>query len=579
MPGFNLTYNTGFNQLPIKKKKQNILYNTIIGKAFQLDRFVLNKYETDKIFFEDENFIILLDGVITNSAELLNKTGYEEWKDCIIALYNDNPRTFFKEFRGSFCGLIHNKNDNQWLIFNDHIGTKPLYFTNIGSGIFLSSEMADQYHYLNSHNIEYRLCESAAYMLLSYGFMLDDITLCSKVKKLLPGHFIEIKDQSILIERYYSLPETSMEGNLAGKTEYEYIEILDKAFRKAVKRQFEKDREYGYKHLVALSGGLDSRMTCWVADDMGFKDQLNITFSQSDYLDETIPKRIAADLAHEWLFKALDNGIFLKDIEEVTNITGGNLLYSGSAHANGMLKYINYANLGLLHSGQLGDVIIGSFISDVKQDINNVQPAGAYSKKYLDKISYTPISHTNQELLLMYQRAINGANNGLVVTNQYTETMSPFYDIDFIECCFSLPTKLRVGHKIYKMWIQEKYPKAGEYIWEKTKRPILFKSLYEIKFKNKTRPIEDIMSIIKNKFWKAEFGLDTKKHMNPFDYWYTTNTDLREFQNSYFNDNIEKVRSISQRLYSDLLELYNGTALEKTQVLSLLSAIKLFFSN
>ena len=33
-------------------------------------------------------------------------------------------------------------------------------------------------------------------------------------------------------------------------TEDEAIELVDQSFRKAVKREFEKDKEYGYKHLV-----------------------------------------------------------------------------------------------------------------------------------------------------------------------------------------------------------------------------------------------------------------------------------------------------------------------------------------
>jgi asparagine synthase (glutamine-hydrolysing) len=578
MPGFSLAYNTGFNQSPAQKKRSDVLYNTISGKTFRLDRFVLNRYEADKIFFEDDSYIILLDGVITNSEELLVKTNRVEWKDCILELYKNDPMTFFKDFRGTFRGLIQDKTKDQWIIFNDHIGTKPLYFSHVNAGMFVSGEMTDQYHYLNSHNIEYHLNESAAYMLLSYGFMLDDITLCSEVRKLLPGHFIEIKNGNISINRYYSLPETSMEGTGPVKSESEYIELLDLSFRKAVTRQFEKDKEYGYKHLVALSGGLESRMTCWVADDLGYKDQLNITFSQSDYLDETIPKKIAADLAHEWLFKALDNGIFLKNIDEITAITGGNLLYSGSAHAHSMLKYINYANLGMLHSGHLGGAIISSYISDVKQDLGDLRPAGFYSEKYLSKIPYTSRLYTNQELFLFYQRGINGINNGLAITNQYTESMSPFYDLDFMEFCFRLPLKLRIGHNIYKKWIQNKYPAAGEYIWEKTKRPALFKSFYELKYKGKTRPIENIPGIIKSRIWKPEFGLDTKKHMNPFDYWYSTNADLREFQDKYFSEHIEKVQKVSKNLHSDLLGLYKGTALEKTQALSLVAAIKLFYS-
>ena len=63
-----------------------------------------------------------------------------------------------------------------------------------------------------------------------------------------------------------------------------------------MKRVFEKDLEYGYKHLVALSGGLDSRMTAWVGHNMGYTNMLNYTFSQTDYLDETVPKEITDTL-------------------------------------------------------------------------------------------------------------------------------------------------------------------------------------------------------------------------------------------------------------------------------------------
>lgn len=42
------------------------------------------------------------------------------------------------------------------------------------------------------------------------------------------------------------------------------IDMLDEKFRAVVKLEFDKDIEYGYKYLVDLSGGLDSRMTSWV---------------------------------------------------------------------------------------------------------------------------------------------------------------------------------------------------------------------------------------------------------------------------------------------------------------------------
>lgn len=75
------------------------------------------------------------------------------------------------------------------------------------------------------------------------------------------------------------------------------------SFKNAIKRAFEKDLEYGYKHLVALSGGLDSRMTAWVAHTMGYTNMLNYTFSQTDYLDEKVPKQITDKLKQSGCLK------------------------------------------------------------------------------------------------------------------------------------------------------------------------------------------------------------------------------------------------------------------------------------
>lgn len=114
----------------------------------------------------------------------------------------------------------------------------------------------------------------------------------------------------------------------------------DKIFRRTIELEFEKDKEYGYKHIATVSGGLDSRMTTWVVHDMGYTDQVNYTFSQSGYLDETIAKEIARDLKHEWIFKFLDNGNFLTNIEDMIKVNFGNFLYTGSAHEKKYDRFI-----------------------------------------------------------------------------------------------------------------------------------------------------------------------------------------------------------------------------------------------
>jgi asparagine synthase (glutamine-hydrolysing) len=534
-----------------------------------LNRFTLNKFENDKIFIHTEEFIVVLEGVILNKKQL--KPEDKSWYNCIVQLYKEGGNDFFKVFRGSFSGALFDKIANKWIIYTDHIGSKHLYYYRDRSNFFLSSEISGIYNVLKQNNISYKLSEQAAYMLLSYGYMLSDNTLCSSIKKILPGHYILIENGEFNIIEYYTLPVSLFVDNI---NEDKIIEELDQKFRKAISLQFEKDKEYGYKHLVALSGGLDSRMTSWVAHSMGYTDQLNFTFSQSNYLDETIPKKIATDLKHEWLFKALDNGLFLRDIEVINKITGGNVLYYGLAHGNSLLKYINFENFGIAHSGQLGDVVISSFLKNLNS-LNRTDNHGAYSKKLLSKVREQLKDKSQVELSLIYQRGFNGANNGLLATQEYTETISPFYDIDFFEYCLGVPLNFRLNHNLYKKWILMKYPQAAKYIWESSKKKLTSKTI-RINFKNKSIPVNKLIPLIMYKLRLTVSATNTKHHMNPLDYWYKTNPDIKQFQDQYFTQNIDRV--IDSSLKIDCLSLYNsGTAIEKNQVLTLLSALKLFY--
>ena len=287
--------------------------------------------------------------------------------------------------------------------------------------------------------------------------MIEDYTICHEVKKIEPGCYLVYQNNNIKVHRYYMLDNTPDETI----TEEVAIDKIDQLFRQAVWREFEKDKSYGYKHVCALSGGLDCRMTSFVAHDLGYTRQLNITFSQTEYFDQTIPQQIATDLKHEWLFKALDNGMWLYDVDEVTLSTGGNVLYYGTAHGNSLLKYMNFEALGILHSGQLGDVTIATHATDLTSQYTMGE--GAYSTRFINQLSLQPsMNNLNVELGLYYYRYLNGTNNGLQNIYNYTETLSPFMDIDFLEYALKIPIRLRQNHRLYKKWILQKYPMAAK---------------------------------------------------------------------------------------------------------------------
>ena len=518
---------------------------------------------------------MVLDGVILNKHQLMEQG--EAWHETVSRLYDSQGNNFFRKFRGSFTGIFHSRREDKWIVFNDQLGTKHLYYTILDDELYLSSELRDLHALLRNNSLKVSLNKQSAYSLLTYGYMLGDNTLWKEIKKLDPGSCINVQNKEIRIQQYYKLPKASENDQRSRK---ELIDGIDEKFRAAVRLQFEKDREYSYRHLVALSGGLDSRMTSWVAHDMGYKDQINLTFSQTDYLDETTPKKIAEDLKHEWIFKALDNGLFLKDIDQAVEMTAGIILYYTIAHGNSFYKLLNFEHLGILHSGQLGDVIIGSFIKDFEdKEIGHK----AFSKKLQSKLSEerTMSSIEEKENELLYRRGINGANSGLLPSQYYTETASPFCDIEFLEYCFSIPIKKRAGHSLYRDWMIEKYPGAAEYIWETTKKPVnaVVKKPRVLKIGGKKIPLKSIWPIILHKTGirkRYSKKKRTKKSMQPLNYWYENDPELRNYLDRYFQDNLSYLEDAEEELKQDVIQLYEtGTAFEKNMVLTLLSALKL----
>jgi asparagine synthase (glutamine-hydrolysing) len=179
------------------------------------------------------------------------------------------------------------------------------------------------------------------------------------------------------------------------------------------------------------------------------------------------------------------------------------------------------------------------------------------------------------ELSFLYQRGFNGTNSSYLSSQLYTEEVTPFCTIDFLEYSLSIPMNARANHYIYKKWIVKKYPRAAEYVYEPTKQKLSRKTIY-IRVGNKRIPINQIHSSILRKLGLKPKPLETRFNMNPLDYWYATNRDLKNFSDHYFGENIRRIDSYSE-LGDICRKLYNtGTVMEKSQVLTLLSAVKLY---
>ena len=439
---------------------------------------------------------------------------------------------------------------------------------------------------MKGNGIRPEIDETGCYFSLTHGFCIEDRTLVKDVHKLIAGHYLRIQHGKLEVIRYHRFSNKPKE-----MTQEEAVEGIDRLFRQAIKRAFDKDREYGYRHLTCLSGGLDSRMTVWVAHEMGYADQTNIDYSQSYYLDFRISQQIAIDLHHDYFFSPLDHGDFIPRYQFLPQLTYGSGFMLG--HGYSLEQLINYETFGIFHTGQIGDAVIGTFFKKNEYNKEYKLGQGAYSQELIERLKdYRFVEdYENEEIFCLYTRAFTGANQGLLTFQENTEHYSPFTDVDFLEFCYSIPLNLRYGHKIYFDWVLDRYPKAGNYVWEKTRQKIRrFENRtpktmrvfgYEVPHYTEPKFKEYIKGFMLRRLGLRKKGEKPKTivqnspySMNPVDYWFNTNPAIKEFIDVFWEKN--HVLIPSQQLHDDMEHLYRDCVpYDKLQCMSVLAAIKL----
>ena len=566
------------------EKRTKLVVSSMEGKGFRIERRVVNKFMNDRLFAETDKYIIVVEGVVVNNHDLMAQYKSTDWLDCVTKMYEKEGDAFFNTFRGSFSGLLYDKAQDKWLIYTNHIGDKQVFQYRTPDGYIFASEIGFIADTCKLNNLPLTFNKTGSYMAMTFGFCIEDKTLIQEVTKLCAGHYFKLQDgklEEIQYHRFTNKPKQI--------TVEEAVESIDKLFRQSIKRAFEKDKEYGYKHIACLSGGLDSRMTVWVAHQMGYTDQVNITYSQSGYLDFSIAQQIATDLHHDWLFSPLDGGDCIYKNQFLTDITYGSGMLLGHGHF--LESVINYEPFGLFHTGQLGDVILGTYLKSMEYGQKPVITDGAYSQELCERIANYRFKYDyeDRELFMMYNRGFCGIDQGLLTYQENTESYSPFTDVDFMEFAYSIPLELRFNHKIYIEWILTKYPEAAEYMWEKihakiqrieNRKPrtmMVFghevPHYTESSFKTYLRGFIRRRLGLQQKKLSKTITIASKFNMNPVDYWYNTNPLLRDFMKAFWTENNHLIDD--QQMKQDMTHLYEDCVLyDKLQCLSVLSAMR-----
>lgn len=168
--------------------------------------------------------------------------------EVILRAYEVYGTAAFAKLNGIFGLAIYDKDLGKVFVARDPFGVKPIYYVDDNDKTIFGSEIRS---ILCDDGVERRLNVDALDEFLTFRYNPSPNTLFDEIKKLAPGHFIEITNASCSHQKSY-LPNTR--PSIAPIDESEAIDEYRRLLHAAVKRQMISDVPIG----LFLSGGVDS---------------------------------------------------------------------------------------------------------------------------------------------------------------------------------------------------------------------------------------------------------------------------------------------------------------------------------
>jgi len=205
---------------------------------------------------EDGSITIVFNGEIYNHASLREPLiarghSYRTHSDTetIVHLYEEYGPECVKHLRGMFAFAIWDRNKKTLFIARDRLGIKPLYYHLNSERLLFGSEIKA----LLAHgSIRPEFDRAALPEFLAFGYLSGEDTFYSGIRKLPPGHTMEIGlDGKPQIRQYWDLNASSPHTS---RDESYYVRGYRELLEGAVQSHLMSDVPLG----VFLSGGLDS---------------------------------------------------------------------------------------------------------------------------------------------------------------------------------------------------------------------------------------------------------------------------------------------------------------------------------
>lgn len=204
---------------------------------------------------ENGTIWIVFNGEIYNHAELrkqLEPRGHRyrtnSDTETIVHLYEEYGRDCVQHLRGMFAFAIWDREKETLFIARDRLGIKPLYYRLTSESLRFGSEIK----VILADNVQPEFDSAALPEYLAFGYLSGEDTFYRGIRKLMPGHWMEVdRGGTVNVQQYWDLDISTTH---ASRDESYYVHTYREMLEQAVSSHLMSDVPLG----VFLSGGVDS---------------------------------------------------------------------------------------------------------------------------------------------------------------------------------------------------------------------------------------------------------------------------------------------------------------------------------
>ncbi len=359
---------------------------------------------------ENDRYVMVFNGEIYNYkdfyAEIKSngfdiKTGSDT--EVLLKLFQIYGLKMLNRLNGMFAFVIWDKIEKKLTAVRDRMGVKPLYYSFFNETFYFASEQKA----LFTAGVPLNIAHEGMEEYIFNRFVAGENTLYQNVKKVLPGHSLEIENSGkITFIKWWNLKKEIQDHPRIDNPE----QWLRNTFDESVKLRMVSDVPVG----VLLSGGLDSSSILASLQHQDYQsiETFNIGFKEKEHNESHLAKMLTEKYEYNFNTIQLDNTELFDKLIKSTYFQDEPIMHLNEPHLLAISEFSN-SKVKVLLSGEGADELMGGYMRyktlkspSLLHAIDAIGSIASFSKnaRFEKLVRYSRIK--NKDELVIY----NGSN-------------------------------------------------------------------------------------------------------------------------------------------------------------------------